>query len=342
MGSPKISVLVPMYNCRDYIAQCLDSALNQTFREDYEIIVRDDGSSDGSADFVEQRYAAAIASGKLKLRRNEKNLGEHHTENRLFLDATGKYFAVLHNDDIYLPHALEHMYEVAEYFKADVVHSCGTLDSPSDGIITEETEFNILIFDGSPVSKAEIVSAEPEFRFREYFFGGTFLDLQYNFFRRQFILENEIFNPTAEGGHRFFSLLWIMKSKIFVKTPVIFYIRRNSPHSQTNEKNLSPNKVAKIISERIELSRHIDKILQDIAFFKDKDELRYKLKAQAFAIQDDFYLKRRGVYNKEFTKACRLAVEDVLKKYFGEDFFYPMFLFCQSHAFYDSSIGQTD
>lgn len=43
MSAPKISVLVPLYNRRQYIEQCLDSALAQTFRDEYEIIVRDDG-----------------------------------------------------------------------------------------------------------------------------------------------------------------------------------------------------------------------------------------------------------------------------------------------------------
>ena len=71
MTAPKISVLIPLYNRKHYIAQCLDSVLNQTF-QDYEIIVRDDGSTDGSADFVAEKYSAEISSGKIKLSRNKK------------------------------------------------------------------------------------------------------------------------------------------------------------------------------------------------------------------------------------------------------------------------------
>ena len=139
MDNPKISVLVPLYNRRHYIAQCLDSALNQTFKGDYEIIVRDDGSTDGSADFVEQRYATAIASGKLKLRRNEKNIGEFPTYNkRLIPEARGKYLMFLSSDDMYLPRALEHMYEVAEHFNADVVHESFYFTTAPDGVIKDE------------------------------------------------------------------------------------------------------------------------------------------------------------------------------------------------------------
>lgn len=74
------------------------------------------------AEFVEQHYASEISSGRIKFRRNKKNIGEHRSTNVLINEATGKYIMFLHNDDIYLLRALEHMYEVAERFNADVVH----------------------------------------------------------------------------------------------------------------------------------------------------------------------------------------------------------------------------
>ena len=143
MNAPKISVLIPLYNRKSYIAQCIDSVLNQTF-QDFELIVRDDGSTDGSADFVAERYAAEISSGKIKLRRNEENIGEFPTDNRLIREATGKYFMILHSDDVYLPHALEHMYTVAEQFQADVVHNQLRLTTEEDGVINVGTELKIV------------------------------------------------------------------------------------------------------------------------------------------------------------------------------------------------------
>ena len=47
MSSPKLSIIVPVYNVELYIRKCLDSILNQTFRE-YELILVDDGSTDQS------------------------------------------------------------------------------------------------------------------------------------------------------------------------------------------------------------------------------------------------------------------------------------------------------
>ena len=169
--APKISVLIPMYNRKHYIAQAIDSALNQTFT-DYEIIVRDDGSTDGSADFVAERYAAEISSGKLKLRRNEKNIGEFPTDNRLLREATGEYIMILHSDDLYLPQALEQMYTIAETFNADVVHESVYLTTAPDGIIKEGSPLWIVPYDKNSVDEVSIVSDALLERFNEWDSGG--------------------------------------------------------------------------------------------------------------------------------------------------------------------------
>ena len=53
----KISVIVPVYNLENYIRQCLESVLNQTYR-DLELIVVDDGSQDGSVPVCREIAAA--------------------------------------------------------------------------------------------------------------------------------------------------------------------------------------------------------------------------------------------------------------------------------------------
>ena len=51
---PKISVIVPIYNCEKYISKCIESIINQTFH-DLEIILIDDGSTDKSVEKVLQK-----------------------------------------------------------------------------------------------------------------------------------------------------------------------------------------------------------------------------------------------------------------------------------------------
>ena len=198
MDAPKISVLIPLYNRKHYIAQAVDSVLNQTFT-DWELIIRDDGSTDGSAEFVEERYAEQIASGKIKLRRNEENLGEFPTDNELIREATGKYLMILHSDDMYLPHALEHMYSVAEQYQADVVHSQTRLTTDVDGVIEDGTKLTIshnnslkCPYADTRANKIILMTDDLTARFNEWLNKETFIDAPYNIFRRAFILDNDL------------------------------------------------------------------------------------------------------------------------------------------------------
>ena len=64
---PEISVIVPVYNVAPYLSACLDSVLAQTFR-DFELILVEDGSTDGSRE-IEEAYAAKDARVRLVKRR---------------------------------------------------------------------------------------------------------------------------------------------------------------------------------------------------------------------------------------------------------------------------------
>jgi len=254
MNAPKISVLIPMYNRKHYIEQCIDSVLEQTF-QDYELIVRDNDSTDGSADFVAEKYSKEISSGKIKLRRNEKNMGEQPNVNRLLREASGKYVMILHSDDMFLPHALAHMYEVAEHFNADVVHEARFLITAPDGIIEKGRPLKLNSHDFHQVDKPEVMSDDLIERFKEWHLSGTFMDTQYNIFKRKFLTENDL-RCYDFGGHLLFELEWLIKAKVFVKTPTLCYICRNSFDSGTNEK-FSPERATKIISDYIKLFRYL-------------------------------------------------------------------------------------
>ena len=320
-----------------YIKECIDSALNQTF-QDYEIIIRDNCSTDGSFEFVQENFSQQISEGKIKLFRNEKNIGEGGSVNRLFNDATGKYFTILHSDDAYLPHALKHLYEVAEKTSADVVHGSFFFNAATswNGDIDELTPVTA---EENTFDKITIMPSEPELRFKEWFECGTFIDSQYNLYRTKFILENEICFDPFDGKPRQFSLWWIMLAKVFVKTPVIFYIRRDAEDSLSNKKDFPLEKLEKFISNKIEMSRYLDKLFHKVDYFKDNEQIQYTIKATLFAIRDNFDLGRREIYKNGINFELHKAVEKVFKKYFGEDYFYPMFLFHWAHVLqFDQSV----
>lgn len=107
MPSPEVTVVVPVYNGELYLRATLDSLLGQTFG-DFELLVVDDGSTDGSAEVVQ-----SIGDARVRLIR-QANLGLCHSLNRGIAEAQGAYVARSDQDDVSFPHRLERQREVME------------------------------------------------------------------------------------------------------------------------------------------------------------------------------------------------------------------------------------
>ena len=136
-----------------------------------------------------------------------------------------------------------------------------------------------------------------------------------------------------EGGETFlFALNWIMKAKIFVKTPEIFYIRRNSPTSQSNYQIFSDKKVQKDIDSNIEIFRKVDKFVSEFDFFRDKKFLQYIVKAKIFMSREYVnFESNRDFFNKNYSELYH-SIEQNFKKYFGDYGVYIALLYHWSHV----------
>lgn len=115
---PKVTVIVPFYNSKEYICECVESLLNQTLDE-LEIICIDDGSTDGSLGIV-QEYAQKddriILVSKL-------NSGYGHSLNLGMNLAKGEYVGILESDDYISNLMFERLYVVAKENNLDFVKS---------------------------------------------------------------------------------------------------------------------------------------------------------------------------------------------------------------------------
>ena len=121
MNEPKISVIIPMYNAEKYIRQCLISVLASKFN-DYEVLVVDDCSTDNSV--AEVKKLLPHFDGRLKIFATEKNSrGAGVPRNIGIKNSSGKYVTFIDNDNMILPDALENLFETAETYGADVVHT---------------------------------------------------------------------------------------------------------------------------------------------------------------------------------------------------------------------------
>jgi len=116
MDNPKISVIVPIYNMEQLMRKCIDSILTQAFT-DYECLLIDDGSTDGSSDICDE-YAAKDARFKAF---HKPNGGLSDARNFGLAHAIGEYTIFFDPDDWVDNECLKEMYAKAVETNADMV-----------------------------------------------------------------------------------------------------------------------------------------------------------------------------------------------------------------------------
>lgn len=99
---PKVSILIPVFNRETFVADCIQSALSQTFT-DFEVIVVDNASTDRSWEVAK---AFASLDPRVRVFRNDSNLGPVRNWQRCLDNATGEFVKFLFSDDLILPEFL--------------------------------------------------------------------------------------------------------------------------------------------------------------------------------------------------------------------------------------------
>jgi glycosyltransferase involved in cell wall biosynthesis len=105
-STPKISVAMATYNGEHFLAEQLESLAHQTWRPD-ELVVSDDGSTDGTGELI--RSFAAKAPFLVRLLANERNLGVNGNFDRAIAACNGEIILPCDQDDVWLPQKIEKM-----------------------------------------------------------------------------------------------------------------------------------------------------------------------------------------------------------------------------------------
>lgn len=111
-----ISIIIPIYNVENYLAQCLDSIYSQT-TPSMEVILVNDGSTDNSLSICQEykkKYPETILI-------NKKNGGLSDARNAGTAIASGKYVSYLDSDDWLMPNSIQQLYDFAEKNQCEVV-----------------------------------------------------------------------------------------------------------------------------------------------------------------------------------------------------------------------------
>jgi len=107
---PLVSIITPSYNSELFIDETIKSVLDQ-IHINWEMIIVDDCSTDNSRDIIEKYIQL---DSRIKLIKNNPNLGVAQSRNRAIEEAQGDYIALLDSDDIWLPNKLEKQLELMQ------------------------------------------------------------------------------------------------------------------------------------------------------------------------------------------------------------------------------------
>lgn len=119
----KVSIIIPVYNVEKYLAECLESVVQQTLQE-IEIICVDDGSTDNSLNILN---SYGKTDKRIKIIKLEQNFGQSFARNRGLEKAKGEYIYFLDSDDMIEKNAMEILTEEAEEHNLDVIFFDGKI-----------------------------------------------------------------------------------------------------------------------------------------------------------------------------------------------------------------------
>ena len=117
MKSPTVSIIIPCFNARKTVAAAVHSALSQTYSA-IEVILVDDGSTDDTADVIR---SLCLADARIRAIYLGENLGPSVARNAAISQAKGEWIVLLDADDLYEPHRVEALLNLALSTGADLV-----------------------------------------------------------------------------------------------------------------------------------------------------------------------------------------------------------------------------
>jgi len=261
---PDISVIMPVYNSRQYLACAIESVLAQTHKN-FELILVDDGSTDG-CDVICDAYAQKDSRVRVI---HKSNGGISSARNAGITAARGEYLAFCDNDDRYLPNLLRDNYRLAKQNNADIIRFKRLrISYKENGRVIKSTDYlnHYAVLKGDDIAK-------------EYFTLLTgYLTVWNALYRSSMIKENGICFPEYMkfgGEDIWFSCSSYEKADCIVLNPKIYYywIQREK-HSATGQfhKNSISSMIANMKKEwRLLEKLNVEKYQEDCFYLRTSD-----------------------------------------------------------------------
>lgn len=218
----KISVIVPVYNTKKYLKKCLNSIINQTFR-DIEIIIIDDGSTDGSLEII-QEYQEQYDNIRFF---ETKNIGSGSARNVGIRNSKADYITFIDSDDVVETNMLQELYNETRYSNSDMVFSKYQKVDEYSGKFYEPLP---LTYTKDEILKNLITFKLPSVMWRILYNKKLFFN------NNLFFIEKNIYN---EDTHLLFRLVHKAESISFIDKVFYYWLtREGSKTNSVSEKHI--------------------------------------------------------------------------------------------------------
>ena len=267
---PAISIIAPTYNFEKYIAEFLESILNQTL-QDYELILIDDCSTDRTVEIIE-KFAPSFEN--LQLIRRRENFGSGgYIRNEFIKYARGEYILNLDADDILLPDALENFFSAAEKYHADFVctEKIFLLDE------TENNTVSLLEAIENPVEQITLEQLSIAERVDMFSKSDIFPYYWNKIVRRDFLLRNGIkFSDIPLSPDWIYTFKCTVFAEKFVRIPTIANVYRVRADSLSRDARSSNFKKGfpRYVENMVKGMDELENFMSRLDFFVDNPEMK--------------------------------------------------------------------
>lgn len=306
-----ISIIIPLYNAADYIGECLDSLLAQTF-QDFEVIVVDDCSTDNSVEVVES-YMIKFG-GRLRLTSTKTNSGGggYVPRNIGFKLAGGKYVYFVDADDFLLSAALETFYTLAQQYDTDIIYTAAHyyLPKPNETKLLRDVKGKELAAQNIE-DKITLTVNDTEKILNELIFDRGFSTAWSHFVKREVLIQNNItFPEILKAGDYIWVINVYCHAKRFLRIPTPLYFYR-----LYNVNSVSQSKTANTFSNWVlsfdDYARALGELSNKIEILRTNPAYSYEASKRYFR----WCLNRTNDIRKELTDK---DIYEILYREFSE------------------------
>lgn len=240
-----LSIIIPVYNVERYLSACLESVIKQSL-EDYEVIIIDDGSTDGSG-IICDKYKVDHQEFRVI---HQENKGLSISRNLGISEAKGKYLMFLDSDDFLVPRSITDLLRLADDNNLEIL-----------GYKSVEVQANNI----EPIIKKQFAPKSVELTSGlEYMANNNFIpQVWWYIVRRDLIINNDILFPV---GHMLedaaFNLRLFSKAKRMAYVPNVVYCYRIHSESITHNRNNEHQQ--KLMWDFLYAANDVGKVLKDL------------------------------------------------------------------------------